>query len=287
MTFRLAAEDVRQLSHLLAAALSDNGDARKQAEASLADLSSRPGYCAALLAVLQHPEVEVSTKWQAVVQLKNACSSRWMQRSRPGESSALSDAEKQHIRDHILQLVGLPDTKLAVHVAVIISRIARHDFPGRWPALFTQLAAPLQQPGSASELVLKRTWLTLHHVIKELAAKRLPADKRRLQELAAQLLPSVWHAWQAGAQAFAAAVQPAAAAGSDIDSSQASRAEQWMLECKVLRRLIMNGVPRCAPSLSTLTSCWFWTRRLANGIAQWLRRTVSSAHTVAMHVPKA
>ena len=247
-------QDVSRVSQILAAALSQNPNERQQAEAALTELGKQQGYCTCLIAVLQHGGIEISTKWLAAVQLKNTIA-RWVTHTRGPSSNAISDAEKDHVRASILQLVGLADQKLAVHVAVSIARIARHDYPAKWPSLFQQLTVPIAN-NAADGLTRRRIWLTLHHIIKELSTKRLPADRRRLRELAEQLLPVVWDTWLSGAQSVAQTLeQLAGVGGSDNGSEAASTFETWMLVTKVLRRLIMNGLQRYALQHFQRTQC--------------------------------
>ncbi|RMZ54001.1 hypothetical protein APUTEX25_002578, partial [Auxenochlorella protothecoides] len=68
---------------------------------------------------------------------------------------------------------------LAVQVAVVISKIARVDYPKAWPDLFQTLLALLSE--ATSRHTEQRTLLVLHHVLKELASKRLQSDQRAFE----------------------------------------------------------------------------------------------------------
>lgn len=243
----LGAADVEQIWRLLKSVLAHNTQERQNAEQQLEALAAHAGFCACLLEVLKQPQVEDATKWLAVVQLKNVVSRRWAQaRAREvSGSSILSDAEKDHVRGQLLHMVGARDNKIALQVAVIIAKVARHDYPAAWPSLFNTLTCPCTTAGS-DPLVRRRAWLTLHHVLKELASKRLLADQRRFHGVAAGLLQIVWTAWAADAQAIAAGL-PAALEGSGPKLDE--HFEQWMLVTKVLRRLLMHGVTMCASRL--------------------------------------
>ena len=239
--------DAAQLARILTSALAQNNAERQQAEAALASLTSREGYCLGLLAVLQAQGVPLSTKWLAAVQLKNNVTARWGVQPRGSQSAALTEGEKHHVREAALRLVGLPDAQLAVHLAVVVAKAARHDYPARWPALFERLCAPLAQR-TAGRLEARRIWLTLHHVYKELASKRLPLDRRRFRDITARDLPLVWAAWRECAAAVAGNVAAALAGDAAAAAAVAEAFEAWMLQTKVLRRLLMAGVPRCAPA---------------------------------------
>ena len=58
--------------------------------------------------------------------------------------SSLSEEEKAHLRGRLLHLVAQQDQQLAVQVAVVFGKVARHDFPRAWPTLFADLLAKLQ-----------------------------------------------------------------------------------------------------------------------------------------------
>jgi hypothetical protein len=47
----------------------------------------------------------------------------------------VSDAEKSTIRDHLLTSLGDPNSLIRVSIAMVISRIARADWPEKWPNL--------------------------------------------------------------------------------------------------------------------------------------------------------
>jgi hypothetical protein len=93
--------------------------------------------------------------------------------------SSLSEEEKAHLRGRLLGLLEQPDQQLAVQVAVVLSKVARYDFPRAWPALFSDLLAQL---AGAGQLLQRRVHLALHHVLKELASKRLAADQRNFEQ---------------------------------------------------------------------------------------------------------
>ena len=67
-----------------------------------------------------------------------------------------------------------------MQVAVIIAKVARVDFPRQWPSLFNDLLGKL---GSSDTLTTRRTYLVLHHVLKELSSKRLAPDQRAFADV--------------------------------------------------------------------------------------------------------
>ena len=76
--------------------------------------------------------------------------------------------------------------QIAVQVALVYAKIARYDYPSEWPTLFSDLMGCLAAASSStppSALLVRRVYLILHHVLKELSSKRLPADKRTFAEV--------------------------------------------------------------------------------------------------------
>ena len=65
-------------------------------------------------------------------------------------------------------------------MAVAFARVARADYPRHWPTLFQDLISLLN---SNDTLTTRRTFLVLHHILKELASMRLPADRRNFAEV--------------------------------------------------------------------------------------------------------
>jgi hypothetical protein len=80
--------------------------------------------------------------------------------------------------------------QIAIQVALILAKVARFDFPKEWPTLFSELLSGLP---NASTLAVRRTYLVLHHVLKELASKRLVADQKNFAEVRAQVQAPAQH----------------------------------------------------------------------------------------------
>ena len=124
--------------------------------------------------------------------------------------------------------------------------------PGR-PQLLPWVSAQLAAPSARSA----RPYLLLHHVLKELASKRLGADQRAFEQVAGQLFEQVFAHWCADTSALAAALaEGPPGAPEELE-------ERWALECKALRRLALFSAPsdartlqeaplaaRCAPALA-------------------------------------
>lgn len=76
--------------------------------------------------------------------------------------------------------------QIALQVALVYAKIARNDYPREWPALFHDLLSNLDTSGqssSTSTLTVRRVYLILHHIVKELSSKRLFADQKNFAEV--------------------------------------------------------------------------------------------------------
>lgn len=70
--------------------------------------------------------------------------------------------------------------QFAVQIAVCFGKVARQDFPKMWPTLFEDLTQHMHGGGA---LASRRVYLVLHHVLKELATKRLATDKKHFAQV--------------------------------------------------------------------------------------------------------
>ena len=70
--------------------------------------------------------------------------------------------------------------QFAVQIAVCFAKVARQDYPKMWPSLFEDLTGHMQGGGA---LISRRVYLVLHHVLKELATKRLATDQKNFAQV--------------------------------------------------------------------------------------------------------
>lgn len=199
---------------LVAAALqgaaNPNHEIVQKAEAQLSEWEQQPGFfpilarlcmklqgdgdaAAAAAAAAATLSDAVKIRWMAAVYLKNGIERYWRHNSR----LELATEQKQQIRDILLQHYSAEDVpQVALQVAVLLSKIARIDC---WPELLPTLMKQLQScsaAGSEAPAQQQRTLLVLHYVIKALASRRLLAEKRAFEELAAQIFSFMaWNIW--------------------------------------------------------------------------------------------
>ena len=104
--------------------------------------------------------------------------------------------------------------------------------PGLFPGLLGQLT-------TADGLATQRIYLTLHHLLKELASKRLAADQKNFAEITQQLFDHVWGQWGADTQLLVATFAAGGAATDDAAFKVAC--QRWRFCLKALRRLLCFG----------------------------------------------
>lgn len=126
-----------------------------------------------------------------------------------------------------------PVNQLATHLAVIIGKIARLDCPRVWDTLIPTL---LQVIRGENSIAKHRALLTLHHVVKTLATKRLLADKNSFEQLTTNMYNFILSLWNSYTESFLML------ASTGAEENQIREAlEMALLLLRILRKLIVNG----------------------------------------------
>eukprot|EP00850_Spirogloea_muscicola_P008802 SM000048S16514 [mRNA] locus=s48:162009:170563:+ [translate_table: standard] len=209
-----------------------------------------------VIAAKDAAEVQGGARWLAAVYFKNSINRFWRTRR---DTPGIGDDEKAHLRAKLLDQLREENNQVAVQLALLISKIARFDYPREWPGLFPALVQKVQVE---DVLLTQRAYLVLNHVLKELSTKRLAADQRNFAEITAQLFEYTWHHWcgdtQVLLQHFATSngtlqEEPRSGGGATAalgqERSFALRCERWLLCLKVLRRMLHFGFPSDAKSV--------------------------------------
>ncbi|XP_014671976.1 PREDICTED: importin-11-like [Priapulus caudatus] len=219
-----------QVLHVLAQACSQDAAQLKLAEQQLKAWEIEPGFYSTLLSVFSNHSIDVNVRWLAVMYIKNGVDRYW----RKSAPNAIHEDEKDQLRQHLLTSFNEPFPQVATQVSVLIAKIARLDCPRHWPALVPTLLESVRRDDDS--LVQQRALLTLYHVTKTLASKRLGADRKLFQELTSGILTFIAHLWSHHLDRFLQllAGEDAAAAGEALEMST--------LALKVLRKLLVYGV---------------------------------------------
>lgn len=238
----LSASDLPAMYTLLANSMSGDETVRRPAEAALSLSESRPGFCSCLMEVIASKDLvsHVDVRLMASVYFKNSINRHWKSRR---NSWSMSNEEKSHLRQKLLSHLREENYQIAEMLAVLISKIARFDYPREWPDLFSVLA---QQLHSADVLASHRIFLILFRTLKELSTKRLTADQKTFAEISSQFFDFSWHLWQTDVQTilhgFSTMVQSYGSNSAEQHHDELFlTCERWFLCLKIVRQLIISG----------------------------------------------
>ncbi|KAH7677914.1 Importin-beta N-terminal domain-containing protein [Dioscorea alata] len=240
----LSASDVQTLYSMLLSSLSPEVSERSPAESALSQCESRPGFCSCLLEIIASRDLACreDVRLLASVYFKNSINRYWRNRR---DSAGITNDEKTHLRKKLLLHLREENSQIAMQLAVLVSKIARIDYPKEWPELFTSLAHQLQ---SSDILASQRIFMVLFRTLKELSTKRLTADQRTFSEIASNLFEYTWNLWQSDAQTILQSFSNLSQ-GISVNSSAEHQnillltCERWLLCSKIIRQLIVCGHP--------------------------------------------
>uniref|UniRef100_A0A0E0LQ50 Importin N-terminal domain-containing protein n=1 Tax=Oryza punctata TaxID=4537 RepID=A0A0E0LQ50_ORYPU len=238
----LSAGDVPTMYTVLVNSLSADEAVRRPAEAALAQCEARPGFCSCLLEIISARGLACreDVRLLATVYFKNSISRYWRHRR---DSYGISNEEKDHLRKNLLVNIREENSQIALQLAVLISKIARLDYPKEWPDLFSVLAQQLQ---SADVLASHRVFMVLFRTLKELSTKRLAVDQRNYAQITSHLFEYTWNLWKSDVQTILQNLSMLSQR-SDIDSilEQSNDlmliCDRWLLCLKIIRQLIFSG----------------------------------------------
>ncbi|GJN10596.1 hypothetical protein PR202_ga28703 [Eleusine coracana subsp. coracana] len=238
----LSAGDVPTMYAVLVNSLSANEAARRPAEAALAQCETRPGFCSCLLEIISARGLACreDVRLLATVYFKNSINRYWRQRR---DSYGISNEEKDHLRKNLLLNIREENSQIALQLAVLISKIARLDYPKEWPDIFSVLAQQLQ---SADVLASHRVFMVLFRTLKELSTKRLAVDQKNYAEITSHLFEYTWNLWKSDVQTILQNLSMLSPRN-DIDTilEQSNDliliCDRWLLCLKIVRQLIFSG----------------------------------------------
>ncbi|XP_004492469.1 uncharacterized protein [Cicer arietinum] len=237
----LSGSDVAAMYSLLANSMSADHRLRGPAEEALAQSESRPGFCSCLLELITAKDLasQVDVRLMATVYFKNSINRYWRYRR---DSSGISNEEKMHLRQKLLMHLREENDQIALMLAVLISKIARIDYPKEWPDIFLVLSQQLQ---SADVIASHRIFMILFRTLKELSTKRLTADQRNFAEISSHFFDYCWRLWQSDVQAilhgFSALSQNYNSNADDQRHELYLTCERWLLCSKIIRQFIFSG----------------------------------------------
>eukprot|EP01119_Soliformovum_irregulare_P020887 TRINITY_DN6835_c0_g1_i1.p1 TRINITY_DN6835_c0_g1~~TRINITY_DN6835_c0_g1_i1.p1 ORF type:complete len:967 (-),score=260.69 TRINITY_DN6835_c0_g1_i1:40-2715(-) len=149
----------------------------------------------------------------------------------------MSDEEKVHVRSKLMTTFTETDRKIAVQFAILVSMIARFDFPAAWPDLLNKLyeAASSGKTRLEQERALRTTW----HVVHVLVSKRLIGARTQFIEIATKLFGFISSVWISTADILLAAYN----ANQADDPNLIPIADACKFSFKITTLLILKGIP--------------------------------------------
>ncbi|KAM6495766.1 Armadillo-type fold [Amanita muscaria] len=197
----------QELFHVIGNAVSSNPMLVQESSKRLKEMLDMYGTFDALHEIAAQKEVSLYTRRQAIIQFKNHALSHWRSRK------LLSDVHREQIRARCLAFINEEDETISECNQVIVAKIARLDFPSKWPNLVNNLMSLIDSNlqilySSAEEnpqikLVLRRSLQLLNAILKEFASIKMPSGMKIMAELADQLHVVLYNYYSTIAGSFA------------------------------------------------------------------------------------
>ncbi|XP_014473322.1 PREDICTED: importin-11 [Dinoponera quadriceps] len=220
---------------VLQQAVSQDPNILKSAEQTLKQWETQQGFYIALYNVLSNHSLGIEVRWMAIVYLKIGVEKYW----RVNAPNAIRPDEKEFLRQHLLTIAE-PMNPLAVQLAVLIAKIGRLDYPREWGTLIPTLLEVIRREGSVTQ---RQALLTLLHVVKGLASKRLTEAQKVFRELAGSTFNFILTMWNTFTESFLIL----ASNGADIREIEEAL-EKALLLLKILRKLTVHGFTKPSES---------------------------------------
>ena len=156
----------------------------------LANWEKIPGYYAILQGIYSDFALPAQLRLLSIIQLKNGIDKHWRKTS----INPINKTEKDTIkRESIEAGIREPVASLALHNALMIAKIVRHEFPHDWPDVFSTITklVRLATQNVSEHLYAYNTLVITLQIIKELASGRLQRTRKSLQQVSSELLQAL------------------------------------------------------------------------------------------------
>ncbi|KAM7292825.1 importin-7 [Ixodes scapularis] len=180
--------DAGQLIEILRATIDPNQ--RENAEKQLEQIHKIIGFAPSLLQVVMTNGLDMPVRQAGAIYLKNLVTQFWQEKEAPQPPTAplhfhVHEQDRAMVRDAIVDaMVHAPDL-IRVQLAVCLTNILKHDFPGRWTGIVDKVSIYLQSPESAGWM---GSLLALYQLVKNYEYKK-PEEREPLHEAMQLLLP--------------------------------------------------------------------------------------------------
>ncbi|KAF9933041.1 hypothetical protein FBU30_006717 [Linnemannia zychae] len=222
---------------VLGEAASQDPARMQSAVTQLQQWEATPQFNATLQDIFYDKSIDTNIRWQAIIYLKNGIDKYW----RKTAKNAISPEEKVAIRSRLLTALDEEQKPLATQNAVLISKIARFDFPMEWPDLLSTLldivrTSTANESDPRARLVQQRSLYTLHLVVKGLISKTLAAGRKQFQQAAPELFTNI-------VNIYIRYVDMLFASNTTNIESLSGCLETSHMALKCLRRVVVHGFP--------------------------------------------
>lgn len=149
-----------------------------------------PGYYATLQDIYGDFALPAPLRLLSIIQLKNGIDKHW----RKTTINSIGKDEKNTIKTRAIELGVLePVPSLALHNALMLAKIVRHEFPHDWPDVFSIITKQLRAVAQnlSQRLYAYNTLVMTLQIIKELASGRLQRTRKSLQQVSSELLQAL------------------------------------------------------------------------------------------------
>lgn len=180
--------DPRKLTELLRATIDPSQ--QKQAEDQLNQIHKIIGFAPILLQVVMSAEIDMPVRQAGVIYLKNLITTNWADRECDHGTVEFSihEQDRAMLRDAIVDAVVHAPDLLRVQLAVCISNIVKHDFPGRWTQIVDKITIYLQNSDASC---WPGVLLALYQLVKNFEYKKAE-ERGPLNEAMNLLLPMIY-----------------------------------------------------------------------------------------------
>ncbi|KFM76182.1 Importin-7, partial [Stegodyphus mimosarum] len=181
--------DANKLIEILRATIDPSQ--REAAEKQLEQVHKIIGFAPSLLQVVMMNTLEMPVRQAGVIYLKNMVGQFWQDKEQePGKPILFSihEQDRAMIRDSIVDAIVYAPELIRVQLAVCVSNIVKHDFPGKWTGIVDKISVYLQMNDSN---VCMGALLCLYQLVKNFEYKK-PEERGPLNEAMNMLLPMIY-----------------------------------------------------------------------------------------------
>ena len=174
------------------ACVAPNALIQQESMKNLHDFECIEGFLVSLIAIVQQSNYVANERLLAVICIKNLVGRCWVDRG--GNIRLLSPEEKSILRLFSCQHLDETDEKVALQLALVAGKIARHDWPNNWPNLFTLLYEGITKSQTLQKF---RAMQLVRHVLQEITTKRFAGTSAETGRVVCnQLFPVIVTIWE-------------------------------------------------------------------------------------------